>query len=401
LGDGPESASPQNYRVVPNGASPETKEGFYMFEDRRTHPRFEPSSVNVSVKTTAGTEFSGYLLDVSRGGLAIDLPQKVDLPDIGSKVDVEASNGDSLLGRINLGTATVLRTWTQSAYFDDGKGIALSIDNQLVEYGKYRFLLRGVQQCTRLESQTNLAAKDIEHLSAYRRSLSECLMKLYTSTLTLSVSLAATYFALNYYGIATNRLSDPDMSFWRTLLAALPGIIAVVFALMISQKNASIQRVDAYLAVLKECLVKNQYPREYRGWETESLKFRDVMKTAACKDCKIIRKCGTFKESEKQAIDSRKLFRDPFIDLYYIIMHLTFFSILIASIIAIIIELRKFQWSTGIYMLASSVITFIMLLAIFGIFYLTVQLRKGRYSFEYYTRCWIDLLSRCRKSIHP
>jgi hypothetical protein len=380
---------------------PTTKEGFHMPKEKREQlPRLEPSSVNVLINTGAGVQFTGYILDVSRGGLAIDLPEKAELLEVGSKIEVSVSSEDSLGRWISLGAATVLRTWTQSAYFDNGKGIALKLDDQLTEPAKYRLLMKGTQQNTRLKAQVRVAEQDIDYLSQYRRALFECQMKLYANTITFSVSLAAAYFALTYYGIATNRFSDPDMSFWRTLLAALPGTISVAFALMVSQKNASIQRVDAYLAVLKECLIRNQYPREYRGWETESLKFRQIMKTAKCKDCAIVRKCGTLTESEQQEATSRKLLRNPSIDLYYIMMYLTFYFILIASMIAVIIEVRKFQWNISVYMVISSAITLVMFIAGVSVFYLTYHLRKGKFSLEYYTRCWKDLFSRCRKSVY-
>lgn len=369
-------------------------------EEKRADPRFEPYSVNASFKTASQAQFCGYLLDVSRGGLAIDLPHTADLPDVGSKVDISVMSKTTFKNWIGLGHAKVLRTWTESAYYDNGKGIALALDDHIIDSNKDRLLLRGIQQQIRLIKQDRLAAHDINHLSSYRRSLAECQVNIFTTTITLSVSLAAAYFALNYYGIATNKLSDPAMSFWRTLVAALPGIIAIVFGLIVSQKNASIQRVDAYLAVLKECLVNNRYPREYKGWETESHKFRHVFRTKACDDCDLERKCGTLKENEQQAIDSRKLLINPYIDLYYIIMYSTFYAIMIISTLAVFIELQKFQWGFNIYMATNAAITVIMLLAIAGIFKLTVQLRKGKLSFDHYRRCWIDILSRCRKRLY-
>lgn len=372
-----------------------------MLGDRvRKEQRFEPSLVDASIKTSSKTHSCGYILDVSSSGLAIDFPQTVNLPDIGSKVEVSIRSHKTSKNWVGLGLATVVRTWTESAYYDNGKGIALGFENIIEDPNKQRLLLGGIQQSTRIDQQKSLAGQDINHLSAYRRSLAECQVNLFTNTITLSVSLAAAYFALNYYGIATNKFSDPAMSFWRTLLAALPGIIAVIFGLIVSQKNASIQRVDAYLAVLKEGVARNRIPREYKGWETESHKFRQVMKTTACNECDLERKCGTLKENEQQAISSRSLLKNPFIDLYYLVMYFTFYSILIISTLAVFIELRKYQWGFNVYMATNAAITVIMVLAFGGIFYLTIQLRKGKLSFEYYRRCWIDLLSRCRRTIY-
>ncbi|MDD5774070.1 MAG: PilZ domain-containing protein [bacterium] len=370
-----------------------------MYQEKRTNARFEPPEINVSAKTTSGNQLTGYLLDISSGGLAIDLPEKVDLPDINSKVEINVRIKDYSPNWISLGYANVSRRWTESTYFDNGKGVALILDAKITDQNLYRFLLKGTQQHTRLIKQDSLASQDINHLSAYRRSLSDCQIHLFTSTITLSVSFAAAYFALNYYGIVTKSKDDIAMSFWRTLVAALPGIIAIVFGLMVSQKNASIQRIDAYLTVLKECLIKNSYPREYKGWETESFKLRHVMNTTSCENCEIIRKCGTLTEREQKYLDSRKLFTNPPIDIYYIIMYFSFYAILIISTIAVVFELQQYQWGLNIFMLISSTITLIMLISLFGIFYLNVQLRKGKYSIDYYKRCWIDLLSRCRKNV--
>ena len=372
-----------------------------MIEEKRANPRFEPSSVTISITPfgEANAISHGYLLDISSGGLAIDLPQKSILPAVGSTVEVKVKSEDLDDDWMSLGRAKVLRTWMQSTYFDNGKGVAFSFDAPLKDSRSQQILLHGTQQHTRLQAQARLAMQDIEHLSAYRRCLVECQIKLYTVTLTLSTSLVAAYFALNYYGIASGMQSQPSMSFWRTMIAALPGALSIACALMVSQKSASIQRTDAYLAVLKDCSVRNQYPREYRGWEWESRKLRHVMKTTACNDCEVKRKCGTLRAIDQTILDSRRLLINPSIDLYYSIVFLTFYIILFISTIAVLIELSKFQWGITAYMVTSSLITVLMLLATIAIFYLTVQLRRGHLSFDYYKRCWLDILHRCRKGI--
>ncbi len=371
----------------------------------KSEPRFEPSSINICLETQSGV-LAGYLLDVSRRGIAIDLPRgDTPLPAVGTSVSrVTASGKGSYSGAYSLGTATVKRVWNQSAYFDYGGGMALLFDEPLDDADRHKALLKGTQQFTRLRSQARLAAHDIEHLSAYRRSLSECQMRLYIQTITFSVSLAAAYFALIYYGIVTNSMEDAQLSFWRTLVATLPGVIAIAFALMISQKNASLQRVDAYLAVLKECVARNEYPREYQGWETEYAKFRQIMKTDKCHECEMAkhshRECGVWKPEEAQEMAGRRLTTKPYVSLYYAIMYGTFIAILVASIAAVIIEVASLQRGVSTYVAISAVITLVMVAAITGICILAWRLRKGRYSFEHYIRCWLDLLHRCREQIH-
>jgi len=372
----------------------------HMEKEKRGHPRFEPALVNAIIRTNGGTRLEGWVLDVSLGGLAIEFPENSNLPDAGSNVEVTVASAGSANSSVTLGQATVQRTWPRSAYFDNGKGVALKLNDELEDTGEKRFLVQGTRQQTRVDSQARVAAQDIDHLSAYRRSLVECQMKYYTSTVTLSVSLAAAYFALNYYSIVTGKLGDPEMSLWRTLVAALPGIIATAFALIVSRKNATIHQVDAYLAHLKECSVRNDYPREYRGWETESRKYTYVMNTEKCKGCAITRQCGQSANNHPSVTQFLVgLFRNPPVDLYYVTIYVTFGIVLMVSIVATVTEVLRFQRDAIVYMAISSLITVIMIAAIVAIGFLVYRLRCGAWSFDHYKDCWKDLLSRCRESV--
>ena len=238
-----------------------------------------------------------------------------------------------------------------------------------------------MQQQSRLASQSELAALDMSYLGNYRRDLIECQTKLFMLTLTLGVTLAGAYFALNYHSVATNQLANPNLSFWRT---------------MVAQKSISIQRIDTYLMILKECRILNQYPREYRGWESAIRKYRHLLNTNICTSCGNVRRCGTLKPEDQHMLRSRSFLRSPSVDLYHVVMYTSFFGAFALSIFAIVVELLNFQWGIPVFMLIAVCIAAILCATVAALIYVFYHLRKGHFSVEYFKFCWIDLLNRCR-----
>ena len=367
-----------------------------MTTDNRHHPRFEPAFIDAIVSLPNESEIRGRVLDSSRGGMAVALPENADLPPKGTLISLWVIDTASHKAKKSVGNATIERNWAETELLDNGKGIALRFTNDLSDNDVLYYLLRGIQQNIRLASQAELAVIDISYLGDYRRDLINCQMRLFVLTLTIGVALASAYFGLTYHSIATNQLTNPNLNFWRTMVAALPGTLAIACALMVAQKSISIQRIDAYLLLLKQYLIIKQYPREFRGWESEYRKFRNILKTEICKSCEPKRKCGDLKPQDREKLHPRRMFSSPQIDLYHIVMYMSFFSAFALSMIAVIVELLKFQWGVSAYMLISSLITIAISLAVVALFYVFYHLRKGRFSVVYYKRCWIDLLNKCR-----
>jgi hypothetical protein len=75
---------------------------------------------------------------------------------------------------------------------------------------------------------------------------------------------------------------------------------------------------------------------------------------------------------------------------------MSFFSAFALSLTAVAVELVKFRWEIDVYMAISSMITLAIIFAMIALFYVFYQLRKGHFSIDYYKRCWIDLLNKCR-----
>lgn len=364
--------------------------------DNRRHPRFEPAFIDAMVTLSDKTQLIGRVLDSSRSGMAIALSEKSHLPAPGSSVILSVAEADSHGSQKSVGSATVERTWSDTELIDKEKGIALKFSTELNGNSVAKYLLRGFQQNKRLNSQAKLAVIDIEYLGGYRRDLISCQIRLFILTLTVSVALASAYFGLTYHSIATNQLANPNLSFWRTMVAALPGALALACAFMVVQKSTSIQRVDAYLLLLKQYLILEQYPREFKGWESEYRKFRNALKTKICKTCEVKPKCGNLTLQEVEKLQSRTLFAAPKIDLYHLVMYTSFFSAFALSLTVVVVELLKFQWGVTAYMIVSSLITICFLFATVALFYAFYHLRKGRFSVVYYKRCWVDLLNKCR-----
>jgi hypothetical protein len=371
-----------------------------MHQEKRSETRFEPQRVRGFFQTSEGDEIRGLILDASRGGFALDVSEVSLLPEEKTTGTLKVATGEFEKDpRWLVGSATVVRRWPGSKIFDKGGGMALQLNNGLSDSKAERLLLSGIRQQSRLVRQEKLAVHDMETLSADRRSIRDCQIKLFIVTLTLGVTLGAAYLTLAYHGVAVGTFSEPQLSFWRTMMAALPGLLSITCALMAAQQSQSIQRIDAYLSLLKGYSVTGDYPREYRGWETVYRKLRHILGTEKCESCGIAesseRKCGQLRTGGKDELDSKSMWRDPPIDLYNVVMFGAYFFALCLSLAAVLIELKRFNWAVNIYMGIGSLMTILMVVATVGLFLVFRALRKGKFSFDSYKRCWKDLLAKC------
>lgn len=376
-----------------------------MIEERNHPPRetlrFEPPHLDAKIIYPDHMIMRAQILDISRGGITLALPMSVEDLRIGDKVNVTALKGDSETEIIELGKARAKRAWRNTAWLSEtrGKGIALQFETKLPNDDSVKDIFEGAEQEKRLAAQNKMASMDAAALGQYRRNLFECQMKLFIVNLTIGVALAGAYFALTYNAIINDKTVTGDLTFWRSMVAALPGLLAITCALMVAQKNISIQRIDAYLSVIKESSIFGQYPREYRGWEVDSKKLRYILGRKRCHEvCKLERKCvvPTAKHPE---LESRKLFQNPMNDPYYFLMYSTFLVVVILSLCALVSSMLHAKWTSGWYMTVAVALTIVLTLPTAGLIYVFTQLRKGRYSFEAYRHCWFDLLTRCRQTI--
>lgn len=193
-----------------------------MQNDLRSYPRFEPPFVDAIISFANGEMIRSRVLDASRGGLAVALSENSDLPSTGQEVTLRATTASESSENSKLvGSATVLRNWAGTGLLDDGKGLAMQFNSAFSDQNTEQFLLRGVQQKTRLTSQAELATIDMNYLGGYRRDIVNCQMKLFILNLTVGVALAGAYFGLTYHSIAINQLANPQL-----LLAYNVGCVA-------------------------------------------------------------------------------------------------------------------------------------------------------------------------------
>lgn len=364
-------------------------------EGKRNHARFEPPLLDAAIRLQNHEEMRGRVLDSSEGGMAISLPAAVPLPPVGMLVEVTIITDSSSNGK-PVGNAIIKRNWAEEGFLDEGKGAAFQYVDQLPENGVRKILLRGIRQKTRLASQRELAIADMSYLGHYRRDLVDCQTKLFLLSLTIGVTLAGAYFGLIYHSVVSKELNNASLSFWRTMIAALPGCFSMACALMVTQKSITIQRIDAYVATLKECYVLQRFPREYRGWETGYWRFRRILKSVKCDTCEVEKKCGDTEVEERKTTASRSMFKNPTVDLYHLIMYATFFSVLGFSTIAVLTELIRYQWGVYSYMAATFVYTIVVTATVAYLWVVFFHLRKGHYSSDYFKQRWINLLNRCR-----
>ena len=372
--------------------------------DKRRAKRYESHNVNVKVIRKNEEEIKGRILDVSRSGISLEMYywDNEAEPKNDEIVDIYLMHEMNVRGA-KIAEAIIKRVWNERDYFGYEKGIAAEFINYCGDSFVDKRLFKGIEQKDRIQAQKEVVTYDINHLSEYRSYLNECQMKLFEMSLVVGVALATIYFSLTFLSQIGNYAMTDSLFFWKAMLAALPGILAISCCLIFVQKSISIQRIDSYLAVLKDCILMEQYPREYRGWETESRKLRHVLNTTYCSECiygsKVcgIRMCGKL-TMEDQIKNKRKLIiNNPKIDLFNIIAISTFLFMSMLSILAIFYSIINYHWGISKYMVISSVITIIMSLIILYIGSVLYNLRKGKYSNVSFRRSWLDLMTRCSK----
>lgn len=366
--------------------------------EKRQNPRFEPPFVDAEIKINSRTTVQGRVLDASKSGMAIAISDIISPEDIGSVADISVRDGlksDSV--KREVGRAKIVRRWPGSQG-NVTNGLALKFDNELPTGDVQACLLTGPDKITRLNSQAQLYQIDTEYLGDYRRDLISCQVKLFALALTLGVTLAGAYFGLSYHSAISVYSGRADLSFWRTMVAALPGLLAVASAMMVVQKSISIQRIDAYLLVLKRNIIENKFPREYRGWESAYRKLKHFLNSSKCKNCTIARRrvCGSWKDSDKREIESVSLIRSFSTDLFHIVMYLTFFAIMVLSVVAVLRELFQYQIDNTGYIVIGASLVIVIALPILVLLITIVRLRKGKLSIVHFKRCWNDILVNCR-----
>ena len=366
-------------------------------QENRASTRFEPYFLDAKIKYD-NNEIIGQILDASNKGLAISIAENTQLPPInGNSEIIIYKSGENGIQK-NLGQATILRTWEMGGLTREDKGIAVKLNNEIQSDEIEKLLFIGPRQTERRTSQEKISFVDMDYLGEYRRDLVNQQVRLFIFVLGMYATLAGIYFGimfLNNGSINPNQASN--IIFWRTLLAGLPGLLSISCLLMDTQKSILIQRIDAYLAVIKEYHIIKHYPREYKGWEIENRKFRHVLGGKNCKECmRYERKCGKLKPEEKDSLEDRNIFVNPFIDINYSIIYSCYYFLILLSGSVVFYGLLQFQSDLLFYMIIEAFFLLIIFTGTIWSFKIFYNLRKGIYSFDQFKRSWIDLLGRCR-----
>lgn len=358
----------------------------------RGYDRYEPRLIDANVEIRdEKRNVLGKVIDVSKTGIAIffEISDHLKSEKI-FEINITDNTTDA---NFTLGEAKLVRNWTTPPYLGEKPAAAFEFKKPIEGYVQESALLRGIKKVSRYESQTKIAKLDIEYLGEYRKSLVDCQMKLFMLALTTGVALGSAYFGLAYYSSVAKNLNNTSLSFWRAMVAAMPGILAMGCALMVAHKSISIQRIDAYLSILKECCLSRRFPREYKGWESEYRKFRVILKSNKCNDCNP--KCGYNLEPSDPKIGKRKFFKNPIPDTYHILVFTTFLSIICLSIYSLITELLKYRHADILKMTTSAIIALILGATILILIWIFKNLRYGKFSVDYFKNTWCELMAKC------
>jgi hypothetical protein len=291
----------------------------------------------------------------------------------------------------------MIRNWRTPDFLGEKYAAAFQLNDNLSDLETRQTLLRGIPKDNRFKHQDSLAKIDMEYLGGYRRSLIDCQVKLFMIVLTTGVAIGSAYFGLSYHSDFIGQINNASLSFWRSMLAALPGLLAMGSSFMVAQKCISIQRIDAYISILNECFLSKRYPREYKGWESEYRKFKHVLNSEKCKKCPD-RWCGKKYNHNYSLSRIFKIFTNPLPDMYQVVMFMSFFAVILLSVFAVVIELLKNPTDEPTKMFISAFIAVILTITIFVLIIIFINLRSGSYSVEYLRRTWCELLTKCKIS---
>ncbi len=363
--------------------------------------RFEPAELDAEVKSIDKTKsVNAKVLDASRSGMAVAF--YCDNPFVLSdQVEICLKKTDTSTKRIKNGGA-VVRNWEKSRFGGVRKGFAIEFTSEISEKEREydKLLFDGVRQKARIANQFEIAKSDIEYLGAYRQKLIDCQLRLFFVILTLGVALGSAYFGLSYHSvITTNQNNAGELSFWRAMLALMPALLAIACGFMCIQKSVSIQRIDSFLSILKERVVKFQYPREYLGWETAIRKYRHIFNTERCEKCWIEPKCGNPTNADKEGAKNKGLLQFPFVAFYHLIIYSAFLFVYLVSVAVILVEIVKHGWGTTTNMALTGVIVLFSVLLIGGFRKIFIYIRKGKFSFEQFKCNWRDILNNCKETV--
>lgn len=364
--------------------------------ERRVYPRFEPPIIVATVSFKSGLSARGRVLDASMNGMAITLFNNIDLKESEETIFISIQNGLYAESReIGLGEGSIVRKWTDS--HGDIVGIALKFDGELTDNCAKLSLLDGPQKNIKMRHQAQLYQADTDYLGNYRRDLINSELKLLSLALTLSVTLAGAYFALGYYSTATANNVGDDLRFWRILIAALPGLLSGACAVMGLSNSKLIQCIDAYLLIIKKYLIRDMFPRQYCGWESAHFVLVRIFKSEKCFECQVAqrRPCGTLRESDVGELISKRLFRRPGPNAIHGMMYFIFTTIILFSVTVVLSEAKNIYYQSYIYIIIVPILLIIFIGLLAKIIYIVYHLSKGKFSTEYYKRCWEDILTNC------
>jgi len=365
-----------------------------MRHDTRCHQRIEPICVDTLIRHNY-EHIKGRVLDLSQGGMAIDLPQQTTTVANGEKVHLDVFKNGHL---IDLGMATVQRNWLNQGDFYSNKGFSVQFENELVATEETNDLLSGASQKSRLASQSKLAALDIAHLGNYRCNLINGQIKLFSFAFTVAFALIGAYVGMIYHSIAIAQSGNAILGFWRTMLISLPGLLCIASAIIIAQKNIFIHQIDAYLSILKKCHILNKYPREYHGWESDYQKCQQHLREKKCTACNLTYQSADLGFEEKIQLQRKGLFNKITMPSYLILMNTGLLSIIFLSLTTVVSNTLEFQWADSILLLTASLMSFIMLIVSLLLLKIYYALHKGEHSVEYFKHYWLNILKNCRQT---
>jgi hypothetical protein len=366
--------------------------------EKRSQVRWELPRLGASLQIDDKDTFDCLAYDISRVGMSLAFTK--GRPEIVSGLKVKVSLFIPFDGypKRDFGKAYIVRKWKEHGPAQSTDGVSVRFLRPLPEEQILSFAGRNHLKENRIRIQHEIAKEDQSLLCSHRQSLHDCQVNLFILALTVSSMLATVYFTLAYQNSLGIQSIDPSLSFWRTLIAALPGMLSLACAAMVTQKSISIQRIDAYLSIIKECMLQGEFPIHYHGWETESRKLRHIINSSICDNCERVHKCGTVDPFELRALKSKPLLRGPIVDLYYIILFGVLFGISFTSSIAVLTEVLRFQLSSYGYMALSVSVLLVFCGCTTIVLAVLYNLRKGKYSVRHLRKCWLELFMYCRHS---
>ncbi len=231
---------------------------------RRNSQRFEPEKalINIFVRTE---EVKGEVMNISDGGVSILLINDKneanelakEISKVSKELDFTFSHKD-FNRQSNKMSGKVERVWTHSEDLENRQGLIIKFKKLPVDLP----FQPGREKKERLKVQKVLASLDATSVEHYKHCIMNSQNSLFLATFTIII-----------FGVVGAMMKNDNFSYTLNLIIS---ILFFICSFVFYRHAISLNRIEAYLALLKESIFKGDFFKGYSGWEKDLITLKEL-----------------------------------------------------------------------------------------------------------------------------